>query len=78
MENNQKKSPGNRKKKQLRSYARYSGIGFQMMAIIFAGLYGGIKLDEHLELETPMFTALFTILSLAVALYYLFAKALHK
>ena len=30
----------------MKSFARYSGFGFQMIAIIGLGVYAGIKLDE--------------------------------
>jgi len=40
-----------------------------MIAIVVAGVYGGVKLDAYLELETPIFTLLFSLLSVALAMY---------
>lgn len=56
----------------LKAYAKYSGIAFQMAAIILVGLWLGMKLDEYLEFSIPVLTVLFTFLSFGVALYYLF------
>jgi len=59
-----------KRKKSLDSYARYSSIAFQMLAIILAGVFGGIKLDEWLNLKVPVFTVSLSILSVILAIYY--------
>jgi F0F1-type ATP synthase assembly protein I len=59
-----------KKKKSLDSYARYSSIAFQMLVIILAGVFGGIKLDEWLELDIPVFTIILSLLSVILAIYY--------
>ena len=59
-----------KQKKQLKDLAKYSGLSFQMLAIILAGVFGGIKLDEYLDTEKPWFTAILTILSVFLALYF--------
>ena len=53
----------NRKPNRLNDYAKYSGMAFQMLAIIVLGVLGGIKADKYLGLKTPVFTIIFTILS---------------
>ena len=70
------KPSGRPERKPLNDYAKYSTIGFQMIAIILAGLFGGIKLDEYLALEFPVFTLTLTMLGLVTALYLLFKQAL--
>jgi len=35
------------------SYLKYSGIAFQMFAILLAGWWGGSKLDQYFALEKP-------------------------
>ncbi len=60
----------NSKKKPLPNYAKYSGIAFQMIAIILAGVFGGIKLDEILNFNFPIFTVVLSIVSVALAMYY--------
>ena len=62
--------PLKKKKKYLDSYARYSSIGFQMLAIILIGVFGGVKLDQWLKLEAPVFTVILSILSVILAIYY--------
>ena len=51
-----------KKKKYLDNYAKYSSIGFQMLAIILLGVFGGLKLDQWLHLKAPVFTVIFSIL----------------
>ena len=64
--------PKNQKSKpsQLNSAARYSGLAFQMIAIILVGVFGGIKLDELVKWEFPVFTLVFTLLSVVLSMYY--------
>ena len=42
----------------------------QMIAIILAGVFGGIKLDEFLKLETPIFTIILAIIAVVLAMYF--------
>jgi len=57
-------------KDKLKNYAKYSGLGFQMLAIIFIGVFGGVKLDEYLKLEFPIFTVVLSLLSVVLAIYF--------
>jgi F0F1-type ATP synthase assembly protein I len=58
-----------KKKKSLDSYARFSSIAFQMLAIILVGVFGGIKLDEWLKLSVPVFTIVLSILAVIASIY---------
>lgn len=40
-----------------------------MMAIIFIGVFGGIKLDNWLNLKFPIFTVTFSFISVGLAIY---------
>jgi hypothetical protein len=62
--------PSRKKKKYLASYAKYSSIGFQMLAIILLGVFGGMKLDQWLHLKVPVFTVIFSILFVILSIYY--------
>ena len=62
--------PLKKKKKYLDSYARYSSIGFQMLAIILLGVFGGVKIDQWLKLGAPVFTVILSLLSVILAIYY--------
>ena len=69
--------PLKKKKKYLASYAKYSSIGFQMLAIILIGVFGGIKLDQWLEMGAPVFTIILSILSVILAIYYAVKDLVH-
>jgi ATP synthase protein I len=65
-----KNNPGNQdpEKKQPNAALKYTGIGFQMLAIIAIGVFGGIKLDQWLH--TPkIFTIVLSLLSIFAAIY---------
>lgn len=57
-------------KERLNSYARYSGLVFQMLAIIGIGVFGGIKIDKWLQTSFPIFTVILSFLSVILAIYY--------
>lgn len=59
-----------KKRKQLSSVIKYSGLAFQMIVVILVVLYGGIKLDEYLQREFPLFTFISAILGVVLALYF--------
>ena len=62
---------------KLNQAARYSGIAFEMIFIMLAGVFGGIKLDEKLNTQ-PVFTALLALLSVFAAIYFAIKDFLRK
>ena len=66
------------RKKELNNYAKYSSLGFQMVAIILIGVFGGLKLDKYLAWKIPIFTVVFSLLSVALAIYYAIKDFLKK
>ena len=59
-----------RSKKNLpSSLVKYSGMSTKIALAILAGVYGGKYVDEYFKLETPIFTLLFSLLGLALAMY---------
>ncbi|MDW7690776.1 AtpZ/AtpI family protein [Flammeovirgaceae bacterium SG7u.111] len=62
---NQRQNP----KPLLSDYAKYSGIATKMALTMVAGVLGGMKIDEWLELETPIFTIILALLSSGLAIY---------
>jgi hypothetical protein len=58
-----------KKRKPLEGYARYTNLAFQMFAIIGIGIFAGVKLDQWLNLQFPVFTLIFSILSVSAAIY---------
>lgn len=53
----------------LKQYARYTGIAFQMMAIMAFSAWLGWKIDQWMELNFPVFTLVLTITAVALVLY---------
>ena len=62
--------PPSSRKSRLNNYARYSGLGIQILVLIFAGMYGGYKLDKYLHLKFPAFTILLSLAGTALAIWY--------
>lgn len=53
----------------LEQYAKYTGIAFEMVAIILVAVWGGMKLDEKFNDDEPLFIIIFAILGVFIALY---------
>ncbi|MGI6338381.1 MAG: AtpZ/AtpI family protein [Bacteroidales bacterium] len=53
----------------MNDYARYSGMAFQMLIIILIAVWGGTRLDKILELKTPVFTIVLSLIGVFAALY---------
>ncbi|MFC2103798.1 AtpZ/AtpI family protein [Bacteroidota bacterium] len=68
----QKNQNSNQKNKKAPSdFAKYSAIGFQMIAIMVIGVLGGMKLDKWITgIEFPVFTVVLTLSSVIFATYY--------
>jgi hypothetical protein len=58
-----------KKSKSLSSYARYSSMAFQMIVILGLGVWGGIKIDDLLNLTFPLFTVILSLAAVLLALY---------
>jgi F0F1-type ATP synthase assembly protein I len=69
MPENQKK-----KKNQLNSHIKYSSLTLQMAVIILAGTFFGDFLDSKNNFNLPIFTIIFSLLSIAFSLYFIFNK----
>ena len=61
------------RKKQLK-YFRFSSIVLQMALIILAGAFLGDYLDSKKHTNTPVYTILLSLFSIALALYYVFKE----
>ncbi len=53
----------------LKNVAVLSGIAFEMGAIIFLAAKGGIWLDEHYKNEKRIYTALATLIGVAISIW---------
>ncbi len=54
----------------LKTYAKYSAIGFQMLFIVLAGVFGGMQLDKLVHWRFPVFTVVLSLLAVFAAIYY--------
>ena len=61
--NNQKQ------KKQLSNYAKFSGIAFQMFAIIGIGSYAGVKLDQRFPNKYNLYTVFLSLFAVLLAIF---------
>jgi ATP synthase protein I len=66
-------------KKRINTYAKYSGLGFQLIAIVALGAFAGVKLDERFPVARfPLFTVTLSFLAIGAAMYFLFREATRK
>lgn len=65
MENPKEENTG----KKLRNAAKYSAIGFQMIATISLLTFIGHKIDQHRSGKLQIYTAIFGLIGVAIALY---------
>ena len=66
MKKNKKSS---KKPKQLNKYVKFSGMAFQMGAVIGLGAWGGVQLDEKFQNESKLFTIILSLASIFIAMY---------
>ena len=55
--------------KALGKYAYFSGVGFQMLAIIGIFTYIGYRIDESRNADTLLWTALFSLAGVCISMY---------
>jgi F0F1-type ATP synthase assembly protein I len=62
----------------LKLYSKYSSIAVQMLSIILIGVFGGIKLDQWIGWEFPIFTVVLSISAVLFAIYIVIKDLLKK
>jgi hypothetical protein len=55
--------------KQMNNLAKFSGIGFQMIAVIGLFAYAGYKIDQHAAHKTQWVTAILSLIGVFIAMY---------
>ncbi len=55
--------------KSFKSYLKYSGMGFQLIAALAIGGFGGNYLDKYLKNDTPILTLVGLLFMLSAVLY---------
>lgn len=56
-------------KQALNSYAKYTGVAFQMMGIIGGSAFIGYKIDQWYDHKTQWVTALACVLGVCLSIY---------
>tara|TARA_B110000285_G_C14815331_1_gene463903 strand:+ start:221 stop:430 length:210 start_codon:yes stop_codon:yes gene_type:complete len=62
-------------KKSGNKLAKFSALGTQMAVLIGGGAWGGNALDSKMQNEKPIFTIIFSLLGIAVSLYFVIRQA---
>ena len=65
------------KKKQLNSYIKYSSLITQIAVIIAAGTFFGDYLDKLNNPDSKIYTIIFSLSSIFLALYYVLKKIIN-
>jgi ATP synthase protein I len=66
---NSRESEKKTENSSINTYAKYTALGFQMIAIILVSVWGGIKLDSLLAFQTPVCTIVLSLLGVFAAIY---------
>ena len=78
METTQDKSPSSSKpshnEDEVPKFARFSGLAFELLGILIAGVGGGYGLDILLDNQIPVLTIVFSLLSLIGMIAYLWRR----
>ena len=61
----------------LQNYARYSGLAFQMIIIILVFVWAGKKLDHKYSNDGLVFTIIFSLIGVFIALYVALKDFIH-
>ncbi len=62
-------SPNKNKQSGLQSYSRYSGLAFQMIAIILAFVWAGKKIDEIYFEGNSVFIIVLSLIGVIISMY---------
>jgi len=63
------KNPKRSLNNALGKYAYFTGVGFQMLAIIGLFTYIGYRIDQSRNAERPIWTALFALVGVCISIY---------
>ena len=74
MNQQNKRKPQPDQKDKLNSYARFSGIAIQMIAIIGIGTFIGVKLDETYPNTHNLYTLGFTLGAVIASIVYVIRR----
>lgn len=58
------------KRKKIDNFIKYSGLGFEMAAIIAFGTWGGFKIDQWMNNDFYIFTLILMVVSVIISIFY--------
>ncbi|MBK0404282.1 AtpZ/AtpI family protein [Adhaeribacter sp. BT258] len=56
-------------KKSANAFVRYSGMAFQMIAVLLLAAYSGQWLDDHFQNKQPWFTLVLLLIGVTASMY---------
>lgn len=57
-----------------KTYLKYTGIGFELCAIIGLGVWAGYALDGYFQTEQPWFTIIASFVATILAMFFLYRR----
>ena len=63
---------------RMRSFAQYSGLGFQMLATIGLCAWAGVKLDAHFQNKNPWYTIALMLVGVLGDMYQVIRSITNK
>lgn len=70
--------PLKKAQKDIKSYAQYGGMAFEMFATVGLGAFLGWKLDKWLKMKTPIFTILCLMMFTGLSFYSIIKRISKK
>lgn len=65
-------------KKQVRNYAKYSSMAFQMLAAIGLCTWAGVKLDDYFQTKFPVWTLVLLFIGIFGGMYWSVKDLIRK
>ena len=62
----------------MNEYGKYSAIAFELLFVVFLGVFAGYKLDEHFVELKPLFTVSLSLIAIDIGLYATLKKLTKK
>jgi F0F1-type ATP synthase assembly protein I len=78
MENNEEQPENPSRQDQLKPYLKYSGLGFQMIAVLVLAAWGGMTLDEKVGNTNPWWTIGLMLVGVVASMYMIIKSVIKK
>jgi len=65
-----------RKKKSSKYYLKYTGIAFQMIAVLLLSVLFGLFLDRKFQIQNQIFTLIFSLVGVFLAVGFVMVQVL--